>query len=350
MARLSPPGHQRLRQALPGMLEATFAGAEANISASIAMLGGRSRYVTALPKNLLGEACLQFLRGIGVDTSCIIEASTGRMPAYFVESGAAQRPSTVLYDRDYSSFSLTPGSSYNWDAIFADASWLMISGISPALSATAADVTLTAAREARNRGIAVCCDLNFRATLWNWKPGTSARDLAQSVMGNLMPFIDVVITNPEQAADVLAIPWAGSEERDEKAYTQAARRIALAYPHLQKVIFTMRENISASHNNIGALLYEPASHCVTMAPCTDGGQYSPYSVHPIVDRIGAGDAFAAGLIYAFTTPGFDTAASALSFAIAASCLAHSIPGDINFANRAEIEFLVNGNRSGRILR
>ena len=349
MTRLSAPGNNRLRQSLPGSLDAAFAGAESNIAAAIALLGGRSRFVTALPRNVLGDACTGFLAGFGVDTSAILRTDTGRMPQYFIETGVAQRGGTVLYDRDYSSFSLTPGDAYDWDAAFSGASVLVISGISPALSANAAAATLHAAKAARARGLTVCCDLNFRAKLWNWEPGTPARALARRVMGQLMPHIDIVLTNPDQSFDVLDIPWDRARAADPAAVDASARAIARAHPHLRQVVFTMRDSHSASHNDLGALLYEPALDRITRAPSPDG-HYTPLVTQPIVDRLGAGDAFAGGYLFALHTPELAEPATALSFGIAASCLAHSIPGDINFVSRAEVETLMRGDASGRVSR
>jgi len=349
MTRLSAPGNHRLRQCLPGSLDAAFAGAESNIAAAIALLGGRSRFVTALPSNVLGDACAGFLAGFGVDMSAILRTGTGRMPQYFIETGVAQRGGTVLYDRDYSSFSLTPGDAYDWDAALAGASVLVISGISPALSANAAAATLHAAQAARARGITVCCDLNFRAKLWNWEPGTPARALARRVMGGLMPFVDVVLTNPDQAFDVLDIPWDRARASDSAAVDEAARAVARAHPHLRQIVFTLRDSHSASHNDLGALLYEPATDTITRAPSAHG-RYTPLVTQPIVDRLGAGDAFAGGYLFALNTPELAAPATALSFGIAASCLAHSIPGDINFVSRSEVETLMRGDASGRVSR
>ncbi len=346
MVRFAPPGQQRLAQSLPGALEVSFAGAEANIAAAVALLGGESRYVSALPQeNVLADAGVRFLRGVGVGVGGIVRNTAGRMPVYYIESGAAQRSGTVLYDREFSAFSRTPGSAYDWDAVLDDASWLVLTGISPALSATAAEATATAARAARERGIPVCCDLNFRAKLWQWEPGTPARELARREMQALMPQVDLLLTNPDQAYDVLGIPWEGRHEF--ACYTDSARRIAEAYPHLRRIVFTLRESLSASHNNTGAMLYEPQTGRTTIAPWV-GGEYRPYEVNPIIDRIGAGDAFAGAYLYALQTPELEE--EALGFGVAAACLAHSIPGDVNFVTRAEVEALLRGDRSGRIVR
>lgn len=351
MTRLSAPGYRRVRQCLPGQLDASFAGAESNIASAVALLGSRSRFVTALPKNWLGDACVEFLRGHGVDTSGILRTDYGRMAQYFIETGAGLRPGRVLYDRDDSSFSHTEGSAYDWDAILSNASWLVLTGISPALSSTAAEATLHAAREAKARSIPVCCDLNFRATLWKWQPGKSARELAREVMRRLMPHVDLLLTNPDQAADVLGTAWTGvpSGVTPEDAYAACSREIARAYPHLRSIVFTMRESHSASRNALGALCYDAASGRVNLAPVVNG-EYTPYVIEHIVDRLGAGDAFAGGLLHALQTPGLDQPALALEFAVASAALAHSIPGDINVVNQSEVEALMSGDRSGRVVR
>lgn len=351
MTRLSAPGYSRIRQCLPGQLDAGFAGAESNIASAVALLGSRSRFITALPKNWLGDACVEFLRGHGVDTTDILRTDYGRMAQYFIETGAGLRPGRVLYDREASSFSLTEGAAYDWDAILSDASWLVLTGISPALSATATEATLHAAREAKVRNVPVCCDLNFRATLWKWQPGKSARELAREVMGRLMPHVDLLLTNPDQAADVLGTAWTGvtTGVKAEHAYAACAREIARAYPHLGRIVFTMRESHSASRNALGALLYDVAADHVHLAPIVDG-EYTPYEMDHIVDRLGAGDAFAGALLHALQTPDLAKPSLALEFAVASAALAHSIPGDINVVDQSEVEALMFGDRSGRVVR
>ncbi len=347
LTRFSAPGFSRLSQAVPGELEVRFAGAEANVAATVALLGGQSRLVTTLPANVLGDCAIRFFRGLNVDTRFIRQSETGRMGAYYLETGVAQRPSVVLYDREYSAFGLAPGHSYPWDEILADAAWLMASGINPALSSTAAEATLRAMRAACRHGVSVCCDLNYRSRLWQWEPGTPPREVARREMAKLMPFGDVVLTNPGQAHDVLGIPWEEGCRGDLEACKRAARAIAEAYPHLGKVVFTMRESVSASRNIIGALLLDVKQDRIYLAPEEDG-VYRPYEIAPIVDRVGAGDAFAGGLLYALSSG--EDPGQALSFAIAASCLAHGIPGDIPFVTLPEVRALMAGNRSGRIIR
>ncbi len=353
MGRLAPEGFLRLRQAMPGSLDFTFAGAEANVAVSIASLGGSSSFVTALPLNPIAEACLGTLRGLGVDTTHVVTTKEGRVGLYFVETGANQRPSTVLYDRDHSAIALTPAKNYDWPAILCGAGWLHLSGITPALSQHAADATREAARHARELGLTVSCDLNFRKKLWNWRPGTDARTLAREVMATILPFVDVVVGNEEDADDVLGLKagstdiHAGQLEIDR--YPEVARQIAARFPSVKRVATTLRESLSASHNNWGALLHDVASDRTYFAPRKDA-KYAPYEIKAIVDRVGGGDSFSGALIFALTTPELSEPQSAVAFAVAASCLAHSIKGDFNLVSRAEVEALMGGSASGRVVR
>ncbi|MCK4283767.1 MAG: sugar kinase [Candidatus Brocadiae bacterium] len=353
MGRLTPPGFLRFRQAMPGQLEVTFAGSEANVAASLAMFGGRACFVTALPRNAVADACVCALRGLGIDTSRVLRTDEGRLGLYFLETGANQRPSQVIYDREGSAISRTPAGAYGWKDIFADADWFHVSGITPAISRLAAEAALAALKEARDRGLTVSCDLNFRKKLWRWDPDTPPRELAERTMRQVLPFVDLVIANEEDAADVLSIK---AEDTDVEAgklavdrYPEVARAIAGQFPNVTKVGITLRESISASHNNWGAMLYDAADDAAYFAPTRDG-RYEPYAVRNIVDRVGAGDSFAAGLIYSFTTPELSDPAAAVSFATAASCLAHSISGDTNFSSRAEVEALMGGSGAGRVVR
>ncbi len=353
MGRLCPPGFKRFRQSMPGDLNLTFAGAEANVAASVAMLGGTARFVTALPNNELTMACLANLEGLGVDTSGIAVRDTGRLGLYFVEAGANQRPSRVIYDRNHSTVSLTPADTYDWDAIHADAGWLHTTGITPALSQTSAQATLQAVKRAKAAGLNVSYDLNFRKKLWNWEPGTSANALAEKTMRQVLPHVDVVIANEEDAADVLSIHAENTDVQagkiDAEKYTQVATDIIKQFPNVSKVAITLRESISASHNNWGAMLYLGSTGESFFAP-TDDGQYQPYEIRNIVDRVGGGDSFAAGLIFALNSPDLQEPGTALSFAVAASCLAHSIYGDFNFSSRSEVEALLKSGGSGRVVR
>lgn len=354
MARLAAPDFLRLRQSLPGSLHVTFAGAEANVAASLAMLGAPAEYVTALPTHAMADACIGALRGLGVHTSHIVRTGSGRLGLYFLETGANQRPSQVIYDRDHSSVGLTPSESYDWDAIFSQAKWFHTTGITPAVSETAAHVAISAAQLAKAKGLTVSCDLNFRKKLWRWDPDVAPRQLAEDTMRRLLPHVDLLVANEEDCCDVLQITAGSSDveagQLDIDRYPDVARQVVEQFPNVQYVAITLRESVSASHNNWGAMLYCAADQQAHFAPLDDQQQYRPYPIRNIVDRVGGGDAFAAGLIYALTSEDLTVPPVALQFAVAASCLAHSISGDFNYSTRAEVEALMRGSGSGRVVR
>ncbi|MGB7345654.1 MAG: sugar kinase [Pirellulaceae bacterium] len=350
MGRLTPPGFTRLRQGLPGTLNVSYAGAEANVAASISMLGGEASFVTALPNNDLTDACIASLQATGM-ASHIIRTEYGRLGLYFLETGANQRPSRVIYDRDHSAISLTDPAAYDWPSIFTGASWFHVTGITPALSGATAQATIDSVSAAKAAGLTVSCDLNFRGKLWQWDESVSNRELAGRVMRDVLPFVDVLIANEEDCSDVLGI-IAGdvhSGQLDVQRYPEVARQIVSEFPNIQMVATTLRESLSASHNRWGAMLYDAASDEAEFSPQVSG-QYQPYEIRNIVDRVGGGDSFAAGLIFALTSDDYVTAADALNFAVAASCLAHSVPGDFNYATRAEVDALASGSASGRVVR
>ncbi len=353
MGRIMPEGFMRFRQSLPGTVKMIFAGAEANVAASVAYMGGKAAFVTALPDNDITQSCIANLSMMGVDTKHIIFNNSGRLGLYFTETGANQRPSRVIYDRSYSSISMASPQEYNWEAAFADAGWLHISGITPSLSKIAADSTLAAVKAAKANGITVSCDLNFRAKLWKWQPAAKPADLARKVMTEIIPYVDVLIANEEDASSVLGIHPANTDvdsgKLDVCQYENVAVRIYEMFPNVSKIATTFRESVSASHNNWGAMLYDCAKGEAYYAPMKDG-QYSPYKITDIVDRVGGGDSFAAGLIFAFNTAELGSCEKAVAFAAAASCLSHSIVGDFNFNTRAEVETLMNGSQSGRVVR
>jgi 2-dehydro-3-deoxygluconokinase len=350
MGRFHAPGMLRLRQALPGTLDVSFAGAEANVAVSLALLGAPASYVTALPvDNPLTDACLATLRGFGLDLRHVLLRETGRLGLYFLEAGANQRPGRVIYDREHSAVSLTPAGAYDWSAILDSAGWLHLTGITPALSQAAAESTLTAAEQARRRGVTVSCDLNYRAKLWRWEPGTPARQLAARTLQALLPQVDLLFAGPADA-DLLGVTVPpGDAKHDLDAYPDFARQVAACFPNVRRIATTLRESHSASHNDWGAILYDAATNGTVLAPFSEG-HHRPYVIRNIVDRVGAGDAFAAGLIFALSCGEYPTDADALEFAAAASCLAHSIPGDFNLSTRAEIDVLRRGSASGRVER
>lgn len=353
MGRLCPENFQRFSQSMPGKLDLTFAGAEANVAASIALLGGKAKFVTSLPDNEMTDACLSTLKGIDVDISGILKVDQGRFGLYFVERGANQRPSRVMYDRKYSSVSLTPGDAYDWDQLFAGAGWLHTTGITPSLSQVSAEATKMAVRKAKAKGLTVSCDLNFRKKLWQWKPGTAPSHLAQETMREIIPYVDVVIANEEDAKDVLGIAAENTDIEsgvlDVLKYKDVAAEMKKQFPNVLKVAITLRESISATHNNWGAMLYDALSEKSFYAP-QNKGEYEPYEIKDIVDRVGGGDSFGAGLIFALNTPELSAPEDALRFAVASSCLCHSINGDFNHVSRSEVEALMAGSGSGRVVR
>jgi 2-dehydro-3-deoxygluconokinase len=333
MLRLAPPGFERFLQS--PQFVATFGGGEANVAVAVATFGLPARYVTLLPPNHpIADAVVGELRRFGVDTSQIVRAR-GRMPVYYVETGANQRASKVVYDRDYSSVALAKSGDVNWDAAFEGCGWFHVTGITPAISASAADLTFEAARAARAKGITISCDLNYRKNLWKWgKP-------ASEVMRKLMPLVDVAIANEEDCQKALGIQAAvdvdsGKLEREQ--YQALTGKVLAEFPNLRMIAITLRESRSASDNGWSACLDDRETFRVSRH----------YEITHIVDRVGGGDAFAGGLIYGLQT--LEGAQEALEFAVAASCLKHSIPGDFNRFSVEEVRQLMAGGGSGRVQR
>jgi 2-dehydro-3-deoxygluconokinase len=337
MLRLKAPQQERLLQS--PLLEATFGGGEANVAVSLVRFGLDAAFVTVVPNNPVGDACLAELRRHGVDTSRIIRAGE-RLGLYFFENGASQRPAVVVYDRAHSALAEATADAFDWDHVFAGATWFHLTGITPALSANTADLSIAAVREAKARGLTVSCDYNYRGKLWKY--GKRAPD----VMSDLVRYVDVGIANEEDCQQALGIALEGSAgqqdlqtgELDRNRYEALCRRVFAAFPNLKYQAITLRESYNASHNGWSACLY-------------DGQRFllSPrHDITHIVDRVGAGDAFAAGLIYGLET-GRD-ADAALHFAVAASALKHTIAGDLNLVSLAEVENLVAGNATGRVQR
>jgi 2-dehydro-3-deoxygluconokinase len=352
MGRLASPGNLRLRQARE--LEVTYAGAEASVAASICNFGGTARYVTALPKHALAEATMDTLRAVGIDTRYVVRTDSGRLGLYFLETGANQRPSNVVYDRAGSAVSLTPADAYDWDGIFDGAQWLHVSGITPALTRISAEATRVAVQRAKAAGLQVSCDLNFRKKLWRWDSDKSQRELAEATMRGILPYVDLVVGNEEDCADVLGIHAADTDVHagtlNTARYPDVARQVVAQFPNVGKVAITLRESLSATHNNWGAMLYDAEDDQPYFAPLDAEGGYCPYPIKSIVDRVGGGDAFASGLIFSLTTPELSNPPTAVRYAVAASCLKHSIKGDFNYSTRAEVESLMGGSASGRVVR
>lgn len=330
MMRLAPPEYLRLINT--NTLEMTFGGGEANVAVSLANYGIPVKFVTKLPDNDIGRACLGELRRWNVDVS-YIAVGGDRVGIYFCEKGASQRPSKVVYDRAHSSIAEATVADFDWDAIFDGAEWFHFTGITPALGDNVAAICLAACKAAKERGITVSCDLNYRKKLWS-------REKAGKVMGELMPYVDVCIANEEDAADVFGIKAENTDvtagKVDHASYKQVAAKLAETFG-FKLVAITLRGSISANDNNWAAMLY-------------DGKDYyfsKTYAIH-IVDRVGGGDSFGGGLIYS-QLMGYDPQAS-IEFAVAASCLKHTISGDFNQVTVDEVKKLAEGDGSGRVQR
>ncbi len=355
MMRLTTPGHKRFLQALPGPMDCTFAGAEANVAASLALLGLNSCFVTALPDNYISQACLNNLRQIGVKTDYTVKSDEGRLGTFYLETGANQRPSNVIYDRMGSSISRADISMFDFPDMFNNTDWFHITGVTPALSQEAFLLSLEAVKQAKKHHLQVSIDLNFRGKLWKWDKSLTERQLAKKSIEQMLPFADVVIGNEEDAYDVLDIKAGNSQintgKLDISGYIATAAAIAQRFPNISKIAFTLRESISASHNNWGGMLYDTTSKKACFGPANSQGDYTPYEIKNIVDRVGGGDSFSAGLIYAMLDNELNQDNDLIvRFAAAASCLAHSLEGDFNFANRSEVLRLMSGNASGRVVR
>ena len=334
MLRLKPPGHDRLFQS--PMLEATFGGAEANVAVSLAQYGFSVAFVTAIPANPIGDACIAELRRFGVDTTHI-KRQGERLGIYFLEEGANQRPSTVTYDRAGSSIATAKPGDFDWDSVLDGADWFHISGVTPAISACAAELALEAVRTARAKGngLTVSCDYNYRKNLWRY--GKKAPE----VMREIVRYADIGIANEEDCQKSLAIDVSVDVEAgalEETRYRAIAQRVLVEFPNLNVQAITLRESHSADHNGWSAVLASDSAFL----------RSRHYEISDIVDRVGAGDSFAAGLIYGMLTYGDQ--AKALEFATAASCLKHSIAGDFNRVGVAEVERLMKGEASGRVQR
>ena len=330
MLRLNPEGYLRFVQA--DKYEATFGGGEANVAVSLANYGMDASFVTKLPAHEIGQCAINELRRYGVDTSKIVRGGP-RVGIYYAEKGASQRPSKVIYDRAGSSIALAQPSDFNWDEIFEGADWFHFTGITPALGGALPEICLEACKAAHERGITVSCDLNYRKKLWT-------REQARECMSKLVPYVDVCISNEEDAKDVFGIEAENTDidsgKLNHEGYTSVARQLSERFG-CKYVAITLRSSISANDNDWAGMLY------------TDGKAHfsKQYHMH-IVDRVGGGDSFGGGLIYSLLS-GYEPQ-KAIDFAVAASCLKHTIEHDFNLCSVAEVESLAGGNASGRVQR
>ena len=332
MLRLAPEGYYRFTQA--DKFGVVYGGGEANVSVSLANYGIDSMFVTKLPKHEIGQAAVNSLRRFGVDTSKIVRGGE-RVGIYFNEKGASQRPSKVIYDRAYSAIAMAQPEDFDWNAIFEGADWFHFTGITPALNPTVAKICLDACKAAKEHGVKISCDLNFRKKLWT-------REQAQATMTELCKYVDVCISNEEDAHDVFGIDAENTDiaggKLNHDGYKSVARQLAEKFG-FEKVAITLRSSISANDNDWAALLYDSAKdeYCFSKS----------YHMH-IVDRVGGGDSFGGGLIYSCLN-NYSTQ-DAVEFAVAASCLKHSIEGDYNMVSLEEVKALAGGNATGRIQR
>jgi len=332
MLRFKSPGRERFFQS--PVLEATFGGGEANVAVGLARFGLDAAFVSAVPANPVGDACLGELRRHGVDTSRVLRQGD-RLGTYYLETGANQRPSVVVYDRAHSAICEAAAGDFDWDAVFADAQWFHITGITPAISASACEAALAAVREAKKRNVTVSCDLNFRKKLWKY--GKTAPE----IMSELIRSVDVAIANEEDCQKSLGISVDVDVESGELSaakYKELSDKVLETYPDLKKIAITMRESHSADHNGWSACLNNRSEFLVS----------AHYDITDIIDRVGGGDSFATGLIYGLSQLSSDR--DALEYAVATSCLKHSIPGDLPLLTVAEVEGLLKNGGSGRVQR
>ena len=332
MLRLKAPGQECFFQS--PMLEATFGGGEANVSVSLANYGLDAGFLTVLPSNAIGDECVKELRRFGVDTSRILRGE-GRMGIYFLEGGANQRPSKVVYDRAWSAIAMAKPGDIDWEKAFEGVEWFHITGITPAISESAMELSLESVKEAKKRGITVSCDLNYRKNLWKY--GKRAAE----VMREIANYVDVAIANEEDVQKSLEITTdvvVESGELDREKYRDLGNKVLAAYPNMKMIAITLRESHSADWNGWAACLNDGKNFYVS----------KKYEIRDIVDRVGGGDSFAGGLIYGLNT--YEDKQQALEFAVAASCLKHSIIGDFNRVGVSDVEKLMGGDGTGRVQR
>ena len=332
MLRLKSPGHERFFQS--PMLEATFGGGEANVAVSLANYGEDVGFLSVLPKNAIGDECIKELRRFGVDTSRVVRGGE-RLGIYYLETGANQRPSKVVYDRAYSAIAMAKPGDIDWDKTFEGVEWFHITGITPAISESAMELSLESVKDAKKRGITVSCDLNYRKNLWKY--GKKASE----VMRELANYVDVAIANEEDVQKSLEITTdvnVESGELDRSKYKALGDKVLAAYPEMKMIAITLRESKSADWNGWAACLND-REHFY---------ESKRYEIRDIIDRVGGGDSFAGGLIYGLNN--YEGRQQALEFAVAASCLKHSIDGDFNRVDVDEVEKLMGGDGTGRVQR
>lgn len=332
MLRLKPPNWERFFQS--PLLEATFGGGEANVAVGLARFGLDVAYVSVIPNNPIGDACVRELKRQGVDTSLMVRKGN-RLGIYFLEDGANQRSSVVIYDRSHSAIAEARPGDISWDKVFDEVNWFHITGITPAISLSASELSLESVKKAREKGITISCDLNFRKHLWKYgKP-------APEVMTELVKYVDIALGNEEDCQKSLGVKVdvdVESGKLQTERYRELTDKVLNLYPNIKKIALTLRESHSANYNGWSAVLNNRKEFFISQK----------YEIHDIVDRVGTGDTFAAGLIYGINNLNSDK--EALEFAVAASCLMHSIPGDLPLLSVEEVKSLAEGTGSGRVQR
>jgi 2-dehydro-3-deoxygluconokinase len=332
MLRLKPPGAEVLFQS--PVFEATFGGGEANVAVGLARLGLDVAFVSVIPNNEIGDGCIGELRRQGIDTSLILRKGE-RLGLYFMEPGANQRPSKVIYDRSHSAIAEAAPGDIDWGKVFTGATWFHISGITPAISLSASELSLEAVKKAKEKGVTVSFDLNYRGKLWKY--GKTAPE----VMRELLKYVDIAVGNEEDCQKSLGIKAdvdVDTGRLDVEQYRRLSEKVLETFPNLKILSITMRESFSADHNGWSGVLNNRGQFLVSKR----------FDIRDIVDRVGTGDSFAAGLIYGINNLGSDQ--ESLEFAVAASCLKHSIPGDLPVITLKDVKGLLGGKASGRVQR
>ncbi len=353
MLRLGPPGNKAFCQALPGRLEACFGGAEANAAVVISALGGEASFATVLPEGPIGDACLSALRSRNVGIDSIRRLKDSRMGIYFLEQGACSRPSRVIYDREHSAFALSGKGAVDWDKAMEGTGVFHVSGISPAVSRKACELTVQGLENAKKKGITISVDLNFRSKLWKWDKEKKPEVLARETMTRIVSKADILFGNEEDAQKVFGMKTKGLDlatgSLDPGEYERLVMELSRRFSGLKYIALSLRYSMDASRNLWGGLLYDVGSEVIHFHPAKEGGGFLPMEISSIVDRVGAGDAFAGGILFGLWHMRY-LPAKALAVGVSAGALAHTFPGDWFYSNLDQVEALASGITSARIQR
>jgi len=350
LLRIEPSRGKRLRQSLPGDLRATFTGAEANVAFALAQLGTAARFLGAVPENDPGRAVASALQVAGVDATFLVPKPVGRLGLFYYEPAADPRPGRVTYDREGSAAALSGPEDYPMEAALDGVAWVHLSGITPAISRAAFESCVALAKLARQRGIPVSLDLNLRLQLWRWSPDEPPQDLLLRCLQTLMSHVTVLLASDGQAAEVFQMEACLEGDNRIAEAARLMRAIAERYPALSTIAFSHRETVSPEHTRMGGLLFDTTSRDLHFAPTLGDGSFAPHDILRISDRLGTGDAFAAGLIHSLLTPEPGGLVGAIAFAAACGTLAHSIEGDFNWIDSDDVRSFLSGSAHRGILR